>query len=164
MEVWLTGKLAENTFQSKLKDIILRGYGGKHNPAGSLPKICLLCPFLMSGIYQMPGAVMCLPWLQVPGTLRLFWAQDKQRDYIDEWISTRLPWQWDRAGFSSSGFIKQCLVQQCTVWMVAGEMREMRRWLVTHLNRVTIITIRMMFNTFIGHLWWILITFSGPSS
>lgn len=90
MEVSLTGTLVENTFESELKASShfpeLLGYGGKHNR-----KILLFLSFYDVQDLSDAQCVMCLPWLQVPGSLQLFWAQDKQHDYIDEWISKRLP-------------------------------------------------------------------------
>lgn len=151
MEVSLTGKLVENTFLVKAERKATSPHftefleGLKVNTTQQASFLKSLCSTLLYDVQDLSDAqcVMCLPWLQVPGTLQLFWAQDKQHDYIDEWTSTRLSWQWDRTGFSSSGYIKQCLLQQqqysTAVWIMAGVIKEMT-WLVMNTVKIMIYT------------------------
>lgn len=128
MEVSVTGTL-EKTLQSKLKSFsslsrFFQKVWRETQQACSL-KILLFLSFYKVQDLSDAQCVVCLPWLQVPGTLQLFWAQVKQHDYIDEWISTWFPWRWERVGFNSCGYMKQCLVRcwrrySSSVWVMAG--------------------------------------------
>lgn len=161
MELLLTGTLAENTFQSKLKASphFSEFYGGKHNPAGLLPKILLYILLCCPGFIRCPARhvfVLASGARHPPATLGT-----RQTAWLHRRVDIRtvaMAMRW--AGFNCHDNVYCCACGGIAVMFERWQVR----WKRSEDDWWCILTIRTMSNTFIGNLWLIQITFSGTSS